>query len=286
MQNTELSVGNVTVPVNGSQLSTHYLAAGEGSPIVLLHGLGDSAYSWQWVIEPLALKHRVYAVSFPGFGRSAKPQASYSPDFFTAFTDAFLDVMGIDTTALVGNSLGGLIAFRVAMRKPERINALGLVSSAGLGSEVSLVLRLLTLPVVGKMVTAWNKTAIGAYQWAMLTTVLLFAHPTRAPRVWSYGLKKMARMPGYLEATVASAKQIGSVKGQREQQIILDELEALKIPTAVLWGEKDRVVPLQHAHAAFSRIPNGRMIVFEECGHLPHIEAANQFVRAVDTLVN
>lgn len=104
---------------------------------MLLHALGESALDWRWVLPALARTHRVYALDLPGFGYSAKPSADYSPAFFASFVGAYLDALGLERTALVGNSLGGLVALRLALSEPARVSALGLVSSAGLGREVT-----------------------------------------------------------------------------------------------------------------------------------------------------
>ena len=283
MDNGHLTVSRTDVFMNGgAPVSAHYVVAGEGAPIILLHGVGDSAYAWQWVMRPLSRAYRVYAVSFPGFGDSAKPDAPYAPEFFVDFTAAFMDAMRIEKSMLVGNSLGGLVAMLMAFRKPERVSALTLVSSAGLGREVNLALRMLTLPGFGPLLAAWYKTPIGAYQWALFTTWLLFAHPLNAPKAWTAGLRQMALMPGYLEATVASMRSVGTILGQRARRIVLNQLHELDLPTLVLWGDRDKVVPLRHGRAAASRLTAGRLEVFRQCGHLPHIEAAKPFVRAVD----
>ena len=118
-------------------LPTRYLAAGDGPPLLLLHGVGDNAFDWQWVMPALAHTYRVYALDLPGSGGSAKLLPDYSAAFFTRFAAAFLDALGVERAAVVGNSLGGLVGLRLALSDPERVAALGLVSSGGLGGEVS-----------------------------------------------------------------------------------------------------------------------------------------------------
>src|SRR5919206_3948816 len=101
-------------------LPVRYLTAGEGPPLVLLHALGESAHDWQWVLPGLANTHRVYAPDLPGFGESAKPLDDYSPAFFARFVAAFLDALEIERTVVAGNSLGGIIALRLALSEPAR----------------------------------------------------------------------------------------------------------------------------------------------------------------------
>ena len=109
------------VEVDG--LPTRYVSAGTGPPLVLLHGAGDNAFDWQWVMPALARTHRVYAPALPGSGGSAKPAADYSPAFFERFVLRFLDALGIERAAVVGNSLGGLIALRIALSETGRVTA-------------------------------------------------------------------------------------------------------------------------------------------------------------------
>jgi pimeloyl-ACP methyl ester carboxylesterase len=124
-----------TVEIDG--LSIRYLAAGEGPPLVLLHGAGDNSLDWRWVLPALARKHRVYAPDLPGSPDSARPAADYSPAFFERFVASYVDALGIGRATFVGNSLGGLVAFRLALSEPTRVTALVLVDSAGLGSAVN-----------------------------------------------------------------------------------------------------------------------------------------------------
>ncbi len=271
-----MAVEIVERQVKLGEITTRYLTAGEGAPLVLLHGVGDSAATWSRVLPALARSHRVYAPSFPGFGYSDKPRADYSPTFFAKFALDFLDALGIDRTALVGNSLGGLVAMRLALSNPARFTALGLVDSSGLGREVSLALRLLTLPGYGNLAVAWNKTRVGAAQWALGMAALLFARPTRVPAEWLALEYRMARLPGFMEATRAALKSGLTMRGQRDREILLDELPRLPMPVLVVWGARDRVVPASHARSAVGRLGRGQMTIFPDCGHLPQLEQADQ----------
>jgi pimeloyl-ACP methyl ester carboxylesterase len=264
----------VHVALPARDLSTQYLTAGtgDGLPLLLLHGLADSAYSWRWVMPTLAKAHPVYAPSLPGFGRTAKPNGDYAPDFFTAFVAAFLDTLGLQRIAVAGNSLGGLIALHLALAQPNRVVALILIDSAGLGREVSWALRLMTLPGMQALLSRGYRTAPGAKLWATAMISLLTAHPERIPREWREELCEMARLPGYLEATVATARSEVDLRGQRDREILVDRLSDLAAPTLLLWGEHDRILPVQHSTVASQRIPQGRTVVLPDCGHVPQIE--------------
>jgi 2-hydroxy-6-oxonona-2,4-dienedioate hydrolase len=258
-------------------LPTRYLRAGTmGPPLVLLHGVGDNAFDWQWVMPALASTHRVYALDLPGSGGSAKPLTDYSPAFFTRFVAAFLDALSVDRATVMGNSLGGLVGLRLALAEPERVTALGLVSSAGLGREVTYVLRSMALPGYGKLAVAWGKKRPGAAQRAVGRAAQIFARPWDAPREWIKEQYRLARLPGFLEAQLATVRAQVGLKGQRE--VLVDRLAQLERPTILVWGTRDRVLPYSQAKEAFSRLPEGYLELIPECGHLPQVEQPERFV--------
>jgi len=261
-------------------LLTRYLAAGEGPPLLLLHGVGDNALDWRWVMPALARTHRVYAPDLPGSGGSAKPDADYSPAFFTSFISTLLDALGVERTTVIGNSLGGLIGLRLALSEPERVTALGLVSSGGLGREVTYALRALALPGCGRLAVAWGKRPPGAAQRALGRSTLLFARPRRVPLEWLKEQYRLARLPGFVEAQLASVRAQVSLKGQRE--VLVDQLARLEVPTIVVWGMRDRVLPYSQAKEAASRLPEGSLELISDCGHIPHVEQPERFVSSLD----
>ncbi len=114
----------------------HYLTAGSGPPLVLLHGGGECALAWRWVLPELARRFRVIAPDFPGSGASDRPPAGYSAAMLGEFVGGFLDALKIPRAAVAGHSLGGLAAMQFALRDPARVSALALVASAGLGREI------------------------------------------------------------------------------------------------------------------------------------------------------
>lgn len=252
-------------------LPTRYLTAGEGPPLVLLHGVGDNALDWRWVMPALARAHRVYAPDLPGSGGSARSvDADYSPAFFERFVAAFLDALGVERAAVVGNSLGGLAALRLALAEPERVAALGLLAGAGLGRRVSPALRSLALPGYGRLAVAWGKRPPGAAQRALGRAGLLFGSPRGIPAKWLEEQYRLARLSGFLESQLATVRAQVGLRGQRE--IVLARLPSLRVPTLVVWGERDRVLPPAQAREAISRIPDGSLELIPACGHLPQVE--------------
>src|SRR5215217_3691688 len=275
---------NVTVEkqdVEIDGLPIRYLAGGEGPSLVLLHGAGDNALDWQWVMPALATTHRVFAPDLPGSPDSARPAADYSPAFFERFIAAFLDALNIRRATFVGNSLGGRLALRLALSEPARVIALVLVDCAGLGHEINPAFTSVNVPGLGEAAMPFWRTPVGAWQRAWGRTALLFAHsPGSVPREWIAEQRRLALLPGYLEAHLTVLRALVSPFGQRE--VLVDNLPALKIPTLIVWGERDRVFPQSQAREAISRLREGSLALIPKCGHMPHVEHPDHFLVAFE----
>lgn len=257
--------------------SVRYLTSGEGPPLVLVHALGENALDWSWVQPALSRGHRVYAPDLPGI--TGGIAADHSSAFFASFLGAFLDTLGIERATIVGNSLGGLISLHLALSDPARVGALGLVGSAGLGREITPALSLLTLPGNGEAAIALCKTPVGVRQRAWGRAALLFARPWSAPPAWLAEQYRLARTPGFLEATLAALRAQAGPGGQRE--VLLEELPALTAPTLIVWGTRDRVFPRRQAEDAAARLKDERLAFIPGCGHLPHVERPDRFAEVI-----
>src|SRR5215210_4031564 len=283
-EKTEVGRVNVAVEAQNVEidgLSIRYLAAGEGPPLVLLHGAGDNSLDWRWVLPELARKHRVYAPDLPGSPDSARPTADYSPAFFERFVAAFVDVLGTGRATFVGNSLGGLIALRLALSEPDRVRALILVDGAGLGSAINPLFTSVNVPLLGESVMPFWRTRAGAYQRAWGRTALLFTHsPGSVPREWLAEQCRLAQSPGYLEAHLSVLRAVVSPLGQRE--VLVDRLPSLKVPTLVVWGTRDRVFPQSQAREAVTYLPEGSLSLIPDCGHIPHVDCPDRFLAVLD----
>ncbi|HZC84090.1 MAG TPA: alpha/beta fold hydrolase [Rubrobacter sp.] len=274
-----MTVEKQDVEIDGMPI--RYLAAGEGPPVVLLHGAGDNALDWRWVMPALAASHRVYAPDLPGSPDSARPAADYSPAFFERFVTAFLNALDIGRATFVGNSLGGLIALELALSEPERAGALVLVDSAGLGRAVNPAFTSVNVPGLGEAALPFWRTPVGAYQRAWGRTALLFAHPPESvPHEWLAEQCRLALSPGYLEAHLTVLRALVDPAGQRE--VLVDQLPHLKIPTLVVWGARDRVFPQSQAKEAVAQLPEGSLTLVPECGHMPHVECPDFFLAALE----
>jgi pimeloyl-ACP methyl ester carboxylesterase len=270
----EFTVRDRRVTVEG--MTTQYLEAGAGAPLLLLHGYEQSATSWRWVIPTLARTRRVLALSLPGHGDSAPAVGGYAPGRDLApFVAGFLDTLGVGPLDVVGNSVGGAVALRLALADPARVRTLTLVASAGLGREVNPLLALAAAPVVGELAIMLSRVLGGDLVRTTMSTAMLFAQPWRVPVEFVTEQHAQGRRAGQLEAATVMARALFDVTGQRE--VLLDELHSVSMPTLVVWGGCDYVLPAYQAQAAVDRLPAGRLSVFPDCGHLPHVECPDRF---------
>ncbi|ACK71320.1 alpha/beta hydrolase fold protein [Gloeothece citriformis PCC 7424] len=262
-------------------LSIRYYQAGtKGLPLVLLHGTGDSALDWSWVLPMLASNYCVYVPDLPGHGESAKPIRDYSLSFFTEFVIKFLDALKLTTVVMVGNSLGGLISLQVALTDQKRVAALVLADSTGLGQWANPLLCGLTLPIYGESAVIAGKTPLGAKLRARSRSILLFAHPERIPQEWYLEQEHIAQIPGFMEADLSALRTQLNLFGQRI--ILLDMLPQLSMPILLVWGIKDLIVPKTQAEIALRYLKQGQIALIPDCGHVCPLEQPDAFVSALD----
>lgn len=252
-----------------------YLTAGDGVPLILLHGVGTSSGEWSWVLPDLARNHLVFAIDLPGYHGSYEPP-DYSPAYTASFVNSFLDAVGIERAVVVGNSFGGLVALHLALSEPARVSALVLSDSAGLGQAVNPGLVALSSPGAGGLAKSLAKTRIGAAQRSLQRALLLFSRPWRIPWKWVKDQYKLAQLPNFTDATLANLRNTVSSTGQRE--VLFDRLTQLQMPTLILWGIEDRVIPYSHAKDAIALAPDCYLELIPNCGHLPHVEQPERFV--------
>lgn len=258
-------------------LKTLFIVAGKGEPLLLIHGLGSSIIPWHHNIEALAQHFRVYAMDLPGHGLSEKPNGTnrYTLDESVQFLHAFCERLQLDQVNLLGRSMGGLLAFAFALRYPERVKKLVVSGSAGIGREVGFPLRILTLPLLGEFLAQPKpKRTRRTWEWLFYDKKLVPADLVREDQA-------IQALPGNAEALLEIARYGINVWGQKKHIVITDSLRELHVPVLVLWGRNDRVIPISHALIATQLIPNARYHIFEDCGHYPQIEKAEEFNRVV-----
>ncbi len=250
---------------------------------MLLHGVGTSSGEWSWVLPDLARNHCVYAVDLPGYDGSYEPP-DYAPAFTASFVSSFLDAIGAERAVVVGNSFGGLVALHLALSEPTRVSALVLSDSAGLGRAVNPALVALSAPGAGGLAKTLAKTRLGAAQRSFRRALLLFARPWQIPLKWVKDQYKLAQLPNFTDATLATLRNTVSATGQRE--VLLDRLPQLQMPTLILWGIEDKLLPYSHAKDAIALVQDGSLELFPNCGHLPHVEQPKRFVSTLEEFLS
>ena len=245
-----------------------YARAGDAGPVlVLVHGIASRAAQWEKVMADLGEHYRVIAPDLLGHGLSAKPRGDYSLGAQACGVRDLLAALGHDRITLVGHSLGGGIAMQFAYQFPERVERLALVSSGGLGPEVSGFLRAATLPgsewVLPVIAGSWVRKAGRGVD--RLTRRRLPAGMREA----LFGFGSLGD-PATREAFVHTARSVIDVRGQRvdgRDRLYL----ATDLPLLLVWGEKDAILPVEHGRAVAAAVPSARLEVFAKSGHFPHL---------------
>jgi pimeloyl-ACP methyl ester carboxylesterase len=248
-----------------------YRVAGSGPPVVLIHGMLNSSYHWQAVATRLAEHHQVIAPDLIGHGDSAAPRGDYSLGAHAASIRDLLAAIGVERATIVGHSLGGGVAMQFFYQFPQRVERLALISSGGLGREVSPMLRtaalpgtqaLLSLTIHPQLLAAIRATgtrmrARGIASGAYLQAIARALHPLRnAP----------AR-----EAFLQTLRSVIDVRGQRVSAT--DRLYLLEaIPTLIVWGERDNTIPIAHGREAHEAMPHSHFRTLPRAAHFPNLE--------------
>jgi pimeloyl-ACP methyl ester carboxylesterase len=248
-----------------------YRVAGSGPPVVLIHGMLNSSSHWRAVAERLAAAHTVIAPDLIGHGDSAAPRGDYSLGAHAASIRDLLAAIGVDRASIVGHSLGGGVAMQFFYQFPQRVERLALISSGGLGREVSPMLRTAALPGMSALLSL------------TIHPRLLAALSGGGGRLRERGigagvyLQAIARALRPLETTEArqaflqTLRAVIDIHGQRVSAT--DRLNLLEaIPTLIVWGERDRTIPVEHGRLAHAAIPHSRFETLPASAHFPHLE--------------
>jgi pimeloyl-ACP methyl ester carboxylesterase len=248
-----------------------YRIAGDGPPVVLIHGMVNSSKHWEQVALQLADRYTVVAPDLLGHGDSAAVRGDYSLGAHACSIRDLLTTIGIDRATVVGHSLGGGIAMQFFYQFPQRVERLALISSGGLGHEVSPMLRGAALP-----------GAAGGI-WLVANRRVREALDRAGERMRARGSRKgvylqaVARAMKPLQeaaarrAFIQTLRSVIDVRGQHVSAV--DRLYLLgELPTLIVWGGRDNTIPIEHGLAAHERIPNSRFVTLPKAAHFPHLE--------------
>jgi pimeloyl-ACP methyl ester carboxylesterase len=267
-------------PTPGSDTSTplYYEICGSGPPVVLVHGLGASIYSWRYFREPLQTDYTLYLIDLKGCGKSPKPRDNrYSIQEQVGLIYQLIVEHDLKDLALVGNSYGGgvslLLSLMLCKKEPNRLSKLILIDSAGYNESLPWYVKLLRTPVLGWLVLTVSPAKLLAksvldycyYNDSLITKeqVLQYAAPLEMTN-GKYALRKIAQqaIPDNIDELTKHYKDIS-------------------VPTLILWGDKDEVIPLKIGHKLDAVIPKSKLVILKNTGHIPQEETPAETIPLV-----
>ena len=267
-----------TVTLHGRE--SGYLIGGEGPVLLLIHGMAGTCENWRSVLEPLARHHTVIAPDLPGHGLSAGGPGDYSLGNLASGLRDLLLVLGHERATLVGHSLGGGIAMQFSYQFPELVERLVLVSSGGLGLEVSPVLRAAALPGADLFIAATAATGqkLGGAIGHGLS--MLGMKPAADVAEVARGYSSLAE-PARRKAFLATLRSVVDTEGQRVSAADRFYL-AESVPVLIVWGARDPIIPVRHGEDAHRALPGSQLEIFDGVGHLPQVEQPGHFIAVLE----
>lgn len=252
----------------------YWALGGEGSPVLLIHGIGRFVEDWLPCLDDLADSHRVYAVDLPGHGHSALQfNKSSKIENLASFIKEFMSTLGMKSMHLIGHSLGGAVATWFAISFPEMVDKLVLVASGGFGREYSGLLRIASVPIVGELLTRPSRSGTADF-----AKFLVHDPVVMTPDLLELDCQMAAR-PGAQKSFLKTLRDNASPIGQQKNVIqhIAGGIPSVRNPVLVIWGHNDQILPVAHANVAAQGFPNAEAHIFEDCGHFPMLEHSHSF---------
>jgi pimeloyl-ACP methyl ester carboxylesterase len=269
--------------LHGDRVAYRDVGAG-GEALLLIHGMAGSSETWRAVIPQLSRKYRVVAPDLLGHGKSDKPRGDYSLGAFAVWLRDLLDELGISRATVIGQSLGGGVAMQFVYQHPDYCQRLVLISSGGLGPDVGWTLRLLSAPgaelilpaiapppvlTVGNKLRSWFSAA--------------GLQSPRGAEIWSaYSSLSDGKTR---QAFLRTLRSVVDPRGQAVSALNRLHLTS-ELPTMVIWGDQDRIIPVGHGYALHEARPGSRLEVLEGVGHFPHVERPSEVVDLLDDFIN
>jgi pimeloyl-ACP methyl ester carboxylesterase len=253
-----------------------YRIGGDGPVILLIHGITGSSAQWETTMELLESDFTVIAPDLLGHGESAKPRGDYSLGAYASGLRDLLAWLEIPAATVVGHSLGGGIAMQFAYQFPERCERLGLVNSGGLGREVNLLLRAAALPgaelVLPLIAANWSRS-VGLAVSDFVGRLGLRVGSDIAEMARGYASLIDGEARSAFLHTLRAVIEPGGQRVNASDRLYLAE----EVPTLIVWGERDPMIPVKHAYAAHEAMPGSRLEIFSDAGHFAQLDEPVRF---------
>ena len=242
-------------------------------PILFIHGIGESLEFWAPQEALAGDLYRIITIDLPGHGLSSVCDQPYDPAKFATFCWKFLDAIGVDKTILVGNSMGGGISILMADNQPQRVEKLVLANAATLGRFSPLPFRLMTLPLIGRILAKPSALGVEQQLKAVFHDQQVVTDEIRA--VVTRNVMSMERAQAFL----TTIKLMTDFGGQKESVIdaALSALKKLSLSVLFIHGRQDTVLPYEHSVAAQKLVTDSKLTILDDCGHTPQIEKSKLF---------
>jgi len=254
------------IEING--VNTHFTRQGTGEELLLIHGFGSSTYTWRSVVDSLAKDFEVDAIDLPGFGLSQALNTTPTVEAYVDFINDFMQTLCIDDAVLMGNSFGGEIGWRFALKYPQRVRALILVDAAGYPHASPTIFKLLRAPLLGEMIAGVNA------KWIVrknLQQVFVDDNLVTDAVVDNYYYRLLKE--GNRETALARARM--------KADTLYKTLPQIRQPTLIIWGENDSWIPVEFARRFAADIPRAQLAILPNCGHVPQEEKPEEVARLV-----
>ncbi|HEX5609058.1 MAG TPA: alpha/beta fold hydrolase [Solirubrobacterales bacterium] len=254
-----------------------YVDLGEGEPLVFIHGISGSWQNWLENLPHFAARHRCLAIDLPGFGASPMPSWPIDMPAYGRLVHDFCEKLGLERATLIGNSMGGFVAVEAATTFPDHFSRLVLVAAAGIINTWNPQLR--------ATATAWAWKEFGPHFGRRGREIV------SRPRLREMVFRPFVRYPARLREDLLLEQIVNGMRraegfGEALQALIAhdirDRLAAIEIPTLIVWGLSDRVIPVAAATSYHRRIPGSQLEIFERTGHVPQLERPLRFNALLD----
>lgn len=261
----------------------HFEKAGEGPPMLLVHGFASSSFTWRHVVDAFKDRFTVWTVDLLGHGHSAKPRdANYSVDSQSRLIVDFVREHDLHDATIGGHSFGGGVALRTAMEllssEPERLRQLILVGSAAYEQEFPPFIKILRRPILGRVLPYFVPAKLSGLR------ALHFAYHDRS-RITPDQIEGWA-WPMRLPGTRASLRRTALEILPEDLDALTSRYPEIQVPTLLLWGQQDRIVPLSVGQRLHEALPNSRLEILDSCGHVPHEELPERSIALINDFLN
>ncbi|MHB9072786.1 MAG: alpha/beta fold hydrolase [Desulfobaccales bacterium] len=260
----------------------NYYEAGQGPPIILLHGFGGCSYSWRFLAPELAQDHRVFTVDLKGYGLSDKPEdGNYAVSNQADMVAAFIRSQDLHDVVIMGHSMGGGVTLMTYLKvredQPARVKSLVLIDSAGYPQKMPWFIWLAKAPGVGAVAGKLVSPRFASYM--VLRKCYYYDDKITEDQIDTYAY--YGSLPGAREAVVQTAKQIVPA----DIDALIAQYKTISVPVLVIWGEEDEVVPLTVGKNFKRDIPNSELVILPKCGHMPPEEEPGGTTRIIKTFL-